>query len=417
MKWLALVSALSLFPAAAGAQNTADSRWNTWLGCWELVLESSREPETAPDLVQREVTPQRDPAPRGQVCVRPAPNGATFTTSVDAQAPLEQTVIADGADHPITDKDCRGAQRSEWSQNGLILFARATLTCARGKGDRLVSGLSIVGPGDTWLDIQAAQIDEQENVRVRRYRRVEPRSRGTRTRSRSLSLDEVQEASGKVSAGALEAALVETNSTFNLTGKRLVALQDAGVPSSVIDLMVALSYPEQFVVERSARADRFEGPYDRDPFGGGWAFGPTWSTHYGFDPFYDYYSPYYYSPFTYSYLGGGTSFIVIEDGGLRPPSRPSGGGRVVDGLGYTRVRPREAEGAFSGLAGRATSTASPGGFSSSDGSTASGGSSSSGSSSSSSGGSVSSQGFSSGNSSGSSSGSSSGDTGRTAQPR
>jgi hypothetical protein len=354
MKLLALASALSLFPAAAGAQNTADSRWNTWLGCWELVLESSREPETAPDLVQREVTPQRDPAPRGQVCVRPAPNGATFTTSVDTQAPLEQTVIADGVDHPMVDNDCRGTQRSEWSRNGLILFARATLTCAGGKDDRIVSGLSIVGPGETWIDIQAAQIDGQENVRVRRYRRVEQRSRGTRSRARSLSLDEVQEASGKVSAGALEAALVETNSTFNLTGKRLIALQAAGVPPSVTDLMVALSYPDQFVVEPRRRADRLATwSIGDDPFVGGWTYGPIWSNNYGFySPFYDYYSPFYFSPFTYSYLSGGTSYVVI-DGGASQPGRPSGAARVVDGLGYTRVRPREAEGAVRGAASTA----------------------------------------------------------------
>jgi len=50
------------------------------------------------------------------------------------------------------------------------------------------------------------------------------------------------EAADKVSARALEAALVETGSSFDLSGKNLIALQDAKVPGSVTDLMVALSY-------------------------------------------------------------------------------------------------------------------------------------------------------------------------------
>ena len=41
-----------------------------------------------------------------------------------------------------------------------------------------------------------------------------------------ITLDDVKEASGQVSARAVEAALVETGSTFNLSGKDLLALQD-----------------------------------------------------------------------------------------------------------------------------------------------------------------------------------------------
>ncbi len=159
-----------------------------------------------------------------------------------------------------------------------------------------------------------------------------------------------------MSARALEAALVETGSSFDLSGKDLLSLQDAKVPGSVTDLIVALSYPDRFIVERRARADMTPRRQIDDPFFVGWAFGyPTWLDYGFYSPLYGPYSPYFYSPF-YSYLPwytpvyyGGGDFVVIGDGGGSGGGggggglQPSGRGRVVDGLGYTRVRPREAE--------------------------------------------------------------------------
>jgi uncharacterized membrane protein YgcG len=407
MKKLALVAALSLFPAGAGAQDTTDPRWSAWLGCWELVLESSRD-TTSRLPPSRGTATQPRSTPRPQICVQPSPGGATFSTRVGTQTPVEQTVIADGVDHPIVDGECQGTQRSEWSRDGLSLFANADLTCANDKGRREVSGLAILGPNWTWIDIHSVNISGQQTVRVRRYSRVDATAQTSRGRKQPLSLDDVKEASAKVSPRTLEAALVETRSTFELSGKRLIQLQDAGVPATVTDLMVALSYPDRFVIERPSRDDRApSSPMLDDPFFLGWAFGyPMWSDDFGFySPLYGPYSPYYYSPFAYSYLryydphyfGGGGSYMVIGDGdgGGSVPPRPSGTGRVVDGQGYTRLRPRGGE-------------VSPRGDT---GTSVNGGSSSGGSSSSSSGGggSVSSQGF--------SSGGSGGDGGRTAQER
>jgi hypothetical protein len=348
-----------------------------------------------------------------QVCVRPAPGGATFTTDAANQPTLDQTVIADGADHPIVQQDCRGTQRSEWSRDGLMLFTRATLTCAEGQETRRVSGLSRVGPG-SWVDVQAVDVDGQESIRVRRYRRTSD-SAQTR-RARPLSIEEVTEASGKVSSGVLEATLVETYSTFWLSGKLLRSLQKEGVPPNVTDLMIALSYPDRFDVGRRESDDRVAATSTTTIDDGlaavGWGVGPPppWYA----DPFYSGYYPYFYSPYYYPYVDHyyyppyyGSSVVVIEgDGKLG-----TGAARAVNGVGYTRVRPRndgggqrpEPRGAF-------VSSPSSSGSSSSASSTPSSSSSSSGSAPSSSGGStVSSQGH--------SSGGSSGDTGRTAQPR
>ena len=335
-----------------------------------------------------------------------------MTTLVANQAAIEQTIVADGADHPITDAECRGTQRAEWSSDGRKVYSRADLSCPADKGNRRVSGFSILGANGTWTDIQAVDVSGQQTVRVRSYRRLSevPQIGSRLTHATPLTIDDVKDAAGKVSPRALEAALVETGSSFDLSGKDLIALQDAKVPGSVTDLMVALSYPDRFVVERR-RADAAPAtPFADDPFFAGWAFGyPMWWDYGFYSPLYGPYSPYYYSPF-YSYLPwynppyyyGGGGFIVIGDGdgsgggGGGGGVQPSGRGRVVDGLGYTRVRPREAEPTPHGSPG---SVASSSGGSSSSSSGGGGGSS------------VSSQGFSSGGSGGGDGG------GRTAQPR
>jgi hypothetical protein len=382
--------ALLLLAVPAYAQTPADPRWSRWTGCWELVTENSREGAPSPSTTRRAPRSQpRDPA-RPQICVEPSNGGATFTTKVGTQTPIVQTVVADGTDRPITEDGCTGTQRTEWSADGLRLYARAEMTCKDDQGTRRVSGLAMLGPDGRWTDVQSVDVAGRESYRVRNYRRIDETRPASGISATALTLDDVKEASAKVSPRALEAALVETRASFNLSSKRLLDLQAAGVPASVVDLMVALSYPD-------------------DPFTTlGWGFGPGWPYDF-YSPLYGAFSPYYYSPFAYRYYGGynpfyygGGGWYVVDPGGggggVVAPDRPSGQGRVVDGQGYTRVRPRESEPVATSHGGGATASSTGGGGASS-------GSSGGGSS-------ASPAGFSSGGGGGGSDGG-----GRTAQPR
>ena len=419
MRTLAIGFGVVLMAAAASAQNVPDSRWTPWLGCWDLVIENARDGSPADDLPR----PQRGSTTRGdlrpRVCVEPAEaGGATFRTTIGDRTPIVQTIVADGSTRPIAETDCTGSQSAEWSRDGLRIFSRAELTCKGEAGPRRVSGLGILGANGTWIDVQSIVVDGRDTYRVRRYRRQDTTATtAARQPGRALTFDDVKEASTKVTPHALEAALVETGASFALSSQRLIELDEARVPEQVIDLMVALSYPKRFVVERTARVDVGPGPIGIDPFALG-AFGyPLWSDGFGlYSPFYGPYSSYYYSPFAYRYLGynpyfnfGGGGFAVIDPGGGGgAPNRPSGSGRVVDGLGYTRVRPREPEStAATQIPG---SPGASGASASSSSGSSSGGSSSGGST-------VSSQGFSNGGGGGSNSGGGGGDSGRTAQPR
>jgi hypothetical protein len=390
MKRLTLTFVFLAFATAAAAQSrTVDSRWAPFVGCWE--------------------TPQAAGGVR--VCVeRSGVNSVSLVTSVAGQQALEQTIFADGVDHPVNDAECHGTQRAEWSRDGQQLFAHAELTCKDEKS-RTVSGLAMIAPNGRWLDIQNVKVDAKSTIRVRRYRHISG-GEATASRPAPLTLDAIKDASRKVDPQVVDAALVETDAHFDLTSRSLIELADAGVPPTLIDVMIALSYPKHFVVERTAQ--QTAPPLVPLAFG---------------DPFFygDLYSAYYYTPFAYRYAGYPGFYpyiygdIIYVDGGGVPPKdqiHPSGRGQVVDGFGYTRVRPRDAQpepassgGTSAATSGKGTAAATTQGYTrgaSAPIAESSGNPSSSGSSS----GSSASGGSSSGGSSNSGS-----DTGRTAVPR
>ena len=407
---------VSMIAAPARAQQTPDARWTPWVGCWQLVDENQR------DGTLNAADGLGAPAPRQSgrgvsVCATRTgePAGITLKTLVSDQPALEQTIVADGAGHPITDADCRGTQRAEWSRTGTRLFSNAELVCGDQR-PRKISGLDIIAGSGVWVDVQVVEISGRETVRVRRYRRAADR-RGAPVAFQfgtPLTFDDVKEASGKVSPRAVEAALVATSARFDLNSRRLIDLADAHVPGTVIDLMVALSYPERFVVERSGGggSGSFFSP-------GGFSFGSPFSAVYGYSPYfygsffddlYDPYGAYYYSPFAYSYSGRdglvyvpGTGVVYLDGGGGVVTGPPDNGGRAVNGVGYVRVRPREAT-----IDNPPDRARQDGNSNTSGGSDSTSSGNSSGSSIGSSGG-VTSGGF--------SGGSSSSDTGRTAEPR
>jgi hypothetical protein len=88
--------------------------------------------------------------------------------------------------------------------------------------------------------------------------------------------------------------------------------------------------------------------------------------------------PYYYAPFGYSTFGrydtyyyGAPGYVVVDVAPDGPQA--SGQGRVVDGLGYTRVRARGPAGIASTSGGGSTGGAGTTGSSSGGGTVSSGG--------------------------------------------
>ena len=422
-----LLLALTLTAGAAQAQAPAapvDPRLDSWLGCWRL---------------------DEDLGGTGaRMCITPEQRGVRLQTIVGVQRGINEIVIPDGVAREITDAECKGTERAEWSQDGMRLFRTTEVTCNK-ETPRTIKSVAFLANGPAWVNVQyvSGQLTST-SVRVQRYRRspnqnladgsqaAQPTSKTARTPGDTAwSVDDVIEASGKLPPEALQAALTEVRQPFSLNSKTLIALDKAEVPESVIDLMVALTFPKRFVVERGGG-------------GGGGSTAMGISTGGGFfDPFmspttmgvyadcyaangYGYRSYYsmcgtYYSAYTYGYYPYGGNYYnngyYGNNGGwvaVNPPGggtgiitpTPDGDGRVVNGRGYTQVRRSEPEGTASRGSNGGNGTAS--GYSGGSGASSSGASG------------ASSSGYSSGSSSGGSSGGSSsgGDSGaRTAVPR
>lgn len=369
--------------AAAQAPAPVDSNWRPLLGCWQLLDESvADESDVSAEEVAGGRTPRQSRANTGtRVCVEPgaSPRAVLLTTLVGGKPALEETVTADGADHPMVDAECKGTKRSEWSTLGPRLFTRAEIACGD-QAARKVSSLTMLTGGPTWVDIQLIEIGQRKSIRVRRFAKADPQKAVAgavpfpgETR---WTIADVKEASAKLTPETVQAALVELGQGFELKGKQLLELDQAGVPANVIDLMVALTYPKRFVIDRpSGSGGSYYGGYGGYGGGMGGGLGGTW-------PWIAdaYFWPSYYSPFAYRYWGYYDPYYVPNSGYVNVNPGPGGGtttpvasgtGRVVDGMGYTRVRTREAEpirSNFDGGGSNSTFSSNGGGSSNSGGS-------------------------------------------------
>ena len=199
------------------------------------------------------------------MCITPEQNGVRMQTIAGTNRGIDELVIPDGAAHPIADAECKGTERGEWSQDGLRLFRTTDVTCGK-EPARTVRSLSFLANGSSWIHVQhVTSADATANVRVQRYRRATNQALADGTRAPQptaaaltaggandyrWSNDDIIEASHKVPAEGLQAALTEVKQPFDVNRKTLLALSKADVAPEVIDLMIALTYPQKFTVSR-----------------------------------------------------------------------------------------------------------------------------------------------------------------------
>lgn len=395
---LTATSAFAQQAAPATSKVDVDARFAPWLGCWRLDDDLS--------------------GTGARMCITPEKNGVRLQTLAGNQKGIDELVIADAADHPIVDSDCTGTERSEFSKDGARLFRTTGVVCGK-QAPRTVKSVIFMAPGPAWILVQHVTGESAVNsVRVQRYRRSsnqnladgsrapqpDPLSISARTTAEETrwDIDDVIEANAKLPAEALQAALTEVHHGFDLNKKTLIALDNGGVDDPVIDLMVALTYPKKFVVQRAGTPTTPSGVIT----GGGWfdpLMAPLMST-----AMMDCYTPYgygyrsYYSlcgwgygPMSYGYYGGyGYPYYPyygwVDIGGVPPTGGGSTGpvpqGKVVNGRGYTQVFDRPAEpsprvnhsGNGAGWGGSSGGSATSSGYSSGSSSSGSGGGGSSG---------------------------------------
>ncbi|MBK8247706.1 MAG: hypothetical protein IPK85_09965 [Gemmatimonadetes bacterium] len=344
-------------PFASHAQVTSTSAWDAWIGCWDLI----------PRATSAE-SPSR-------VCVIPtASSHAVEVLSVVGDSVLSrQRLDATGQPRGVTRDNCKGTETI--SATGMRVYLRTSLTC--GTVGRLTNSVMAMSYGGEWIDVQGVAIGSNVGVRAARYREtpattqiptevatvLRGRPRGMHAAriaaSGTLRPSDVVEASRHLEVGVMQTWLAERGQGFLLDARQLVALEESGVSPSVIDIMVALSYPEVFALDRTRLGEAppdlrgddrvvFGGDMIDDYYGGG----------YGYDPYGIGYGR------GYGWYPGRQPVVVV-----RAPSgevNDEEHGKVVKGRGYVSGRgssDRSAESGGSSSSGRAGSSGSSGGSS------------------------------------------------------
>jgi hypothetical protein len=346
---LAVLAAVAVLPAGAQAQ-TMDARWLPWVGCWQPVA----QPGTPTDLL---------------VCISPQTSGTgvEIATVTGGQTVSTRAIVADGQRHTTEEEGCTGWQTAQFSSDGRRAYLRSESVCDGMR--QSASAIMAMSDVSEWIDAQSLGMADERVTRILRYTPAPEsmvRSAGLvppgqdrvgaildarLLAAADLSLADVQEAAGAVESDALEAYLIERGQQFDVDADRLVQLANAGVSASVIDVLVAVSYPERFAIDSESMTAE-QRPYERaegdrygryDPFGWGYYGGRYYNRCYGsYYSRYGYCDPYYYG---YGYGGFGYGFydpwywgyrrpIIIVRGDGDDFQQPRG--RVVNGRGYTR---------------------------------------------------------------------------------
>ena len=371
---LAVIGAASAFAAPAldepeapeatsqSAPQTAprvDPRWLPWVGCWEMIADTinSQQVESIGTL---------------NVCIIPRSDapGVRVVTFLDGREVFEESVVADGSRRRHVEDDCDGRQTAHWSADGYRLFTNSEMTCDDGLS-QVTAGVSLLVSGNTWLDIESIFLDDRmhRELVVQRYRRVNDSkarelgavalsdrqlllaARERAAAATPIDIEDLLEANEWVPVEAIEALVVESQANFPIDSNALNALADSGLPTTVIDLLVAQSYPDYFVVENTAVggvAPRpigprvvYQPPYYTSVYLGfpsfyypwGWGWGSWgWGGGWGYNA----YSPFGWSPWRGSYWGRYPSYRYRSS---VPRYGSVYGGRVINNQGYARARP------------------------------------------------------------------------------
>jgi hypothetical protein len=306
-----LVSTL-LAMAFAGAAQAAqpDDAWLAWVGCWRAEGDSSER----------------------SICIVPDGDGVRMITLNAGRIESESRIVANGQPRTISQEGCTGTETARWSNDRQRVFLNADLNCGNNV-TRKVSGLFAVLGAAQWTSVQSIATADNKRLHTVRYVDTQPTSlpddiaqafRDNRLARETvrlaaasrLDLLDVQEAVKNVEASVVEGWLTTVGQEFDLDAESLIALADAGVPSSVIDVLVAVSNPGRFAV-REERANDNDGRRGRRP---GTCYDSYWSDPY--DPFgyrgvYGYRCGGGFGLYPWGgYYGGGT-VIVIDRGTSR----------------------------------------------------------------------------------------------------
>ena len=369
-RYLSSKSGRTLFAAAlvlgsatlAGAQSTqiaaADARWAPWVGCWQ---------PSANDAMAQNLAPNKS---LPVVCVVPTAGSTTvdLVTINDATVGAPERVDANGSRRQVGRDGCTGWETAEFSADARRIYIKTQHECT-GNRTRTSTGIMSMSPNGEWLDVQGIKVDSHSAVRVVHYGRVPvpavvsaemrtalenggmAKSLAVMAASDSVRIADVIEATKRVDPLVVQTWLAQRGQGFNVDAKRLAELADAKVPSNVIDVMVALSYPRAFAInlaQANGQVVPTGGPQQlnaEETLGDGpmvfMSWDPLYSGAYGSYSRYGYSNGYGYGGFWPTNYYQGTPVVITRPSGSVDVPEGDTRGRMVRGSGYTRPAGRD----------------------------------------------------------------------------
>lgn len=329
--------------AAAGVSTTAAQQvplgLEPYVGCWQ---------------------PQGADVDAGVLCFVPDAGQLEMVTVADGAVQYREPFAADGRMRTIEQDECRIAESAQLSEDRRRIYTTSNSTCD-GEAPSRSTGIISMPTAGRWLDVRMVDVEGAASAWSRWYHRtghdvlegtglsISPDAQRSARRAAAsahaasaLDVDDVIDAAAAVDARAVEAWIAEVGQEFTgLDADDIVRMDDAGVPGSVVDVVVAVSFPSRFALgDRRQRADRTATDRRRVGARPVWAFG-GW-----YDPFYSggYYGyGYGYGGYgfgnryggwgRYSYWPGYYTPVVVD---VTPTEPRTDGGRVVAGRGYRR---------------------------------------------------------------------------------
>ncbi len=394
---LAVAVAIAMPATAQNAQT--NGRWQAWIGCWRPAVSLIRVIGNTASSV---------------VCVVPSTTASSvdIVTISDGKVVDRTHVDTDGQPHAISKEGCTGWQSAKWSASSAQrVYLKSEFNCSGAPATHVTALYAMAGAGE-WIDVQGMRVDSNSGVHAVRYREVGipgslPAEVSQKLQGHALakraamlaatarpSLADVAEASREIDASVVSTWLIEIDKVTierpkPLNAKQLTQLADNGVPPSVIDVMVGLSYPDVLTVNPVSRGvarqnadsayaqygpiaaisadpiiafDRFGypiyaaetsalacSPFSYSPYYSSWdlyssqlncaAYGYGFSGYpgygYGFGAYpygaYGVYGGY----FGGGYFGGGPIVVPRGPGGPTGTGAPATHGRVINGKGYS----------------------------------------------------------------------------------
>ena len=242
-----------MFAQEPAPKLTVAAQWLPFLGCWV--------PEKAADRTNPPL-----------LCLAATKSIETIEmlTVLNDSILSRQLVNGSGARTDFTRDGCKGSESGTWSQNEAAFFSRAEFACEGGQNFSSSAVLAMTS-ATTFSRIEGVKTggtgaaQSNSGVRVASFVAAddsiaipaEIRSRvpsasatalwAARVKARTpMQIADVIHAMGYVDAPVVEAWLAASGQSFDLNPNALRTLKSNAVPTTVIDMMVAVSNPQAF---------------------------------------------------------------------------------------------------------------------------------------------------------------------------